>query len=118
MIKRLGLLFLITVFGCVPASKEELVALDKLNKAANPDYEFFHFDHIEEVYFKMKMNKARIDSIEMADLYDKAMSLKMDPSGKEKIHWLYMIVYDSNDKYLCTVRKYDSGLTFFRDAIF
>lgn len=119
-LRTVPFLFLtLLVVSCEPTNNEQK-AIDSLNKKyENENYEVKYFPHTINNYLALHLHKSKVDSIEIAKIFDDAMSMAKDSvTHKRKLVWTYMIVYDPSGKYLFTLKKSEGETKFFIDSVF
>ncbi|MCB9236348.1 MAG: hypothetical protein M9954_13760 [Cyclobacteriaceae bacterium] len=105
----------ILVTGCSPSEKES-AAIVELN-SKYPEYEISHFTHVIDNYFAVTIKAHRVDTIQIKEIFDNALGLAIDSTGKRRLSWTHMIVYDSTRRYLFTLKKSNGRTILFIDSI-
>jgi hypothetical protein len=95
--------------SCEKATKEELSAIESLNREFT-NFEFSTDDDPVGIYLHVRIVKETWDSAELKKIYDSSVgSFKHKPG----VSWAYLSVHDRNEKYLFTISKDEIGSYFF-----
>ena len=68
-------------------------------------------------YFAVTIKAHRVDTIQIKEIFDNALGLAIDSTGKRRLSWTHMIVYDSTRRYLFTLKKSNGRTILFIDSI-
>lgn len=112
------LLILFFQAGCHSRSEREEAAL-RILRTRFPKYEFSRQLDFSDVYLKVKFkDSARLDSLELKNMYDELSRIRRDTinNGQPFVNWIYLVVFDKDDKYLFTIVKDHERLIFFTDG--
>lgn len=108
MIRILSMILLILLTSCFSPTKEELKLIGELN-SKHPELLFSLVEGVQDVEVRLNLKHEKIDSINLGNIYFETMEMNLDSTGKRKTNWLYIIVYDSADRYIFTMRDYGDG---------